>query len=622
MSDDERLARALERLGGKAMVPFGWTRRTPRPADRELKPFVVKVARPETRPEALEWVRRVLVAREAPVVVRGDGPWEVLAATATEQRARALAQELGLKGPVEIRPRAPGDSSNEVDARWVLVELSQLEVQGLDPSVLPLARTLQVPVGPLLVPGVGFGTDTVQPDADGVVRAVPVLVAVEHEGRRVVVPSAPLALARRLFGGGALRWRDGVLSISGRVELPVDALGRMQVTFDAAESSGDRGSLKRQVPAWRLWLNLEDRLQGRTLRHHDNELEGRVVLLSEVQTEVMTPIGRMSEAALLGQSLAQLLHGTLLARPSPRFDAYLAVAFAFAGAFLAVGWSSLSRRPGWLAWVVALGLVGGLHALAARHLFLEQGRQVAMVAPILAASLTFLAALGYAARLERSLRELLLRTLGRALRPEVLGRVEDNLSLMRPERLTIAVLAADLEGFTALTAKGDPSRLVGALRLWLHELTAEVLEQGGHVDKYLGDAVIAFWGAPLRLATPARPACEAALKLRAQFEEAQEDLERRAGGPVRLHIGIDVGPAVVGEMGTEHRLSYSVLGEPIATAVRLGQAARASKVVIVVSARVAEQVGHLYELRELAPVTLPKRDQPLGVLELTGKKET
>ncbi|MBX7099788.1 MAG: CHASE2 domain-containing protein [Myxococcaceae bacterium] len=618
-SDDDALGASLDALGGQVVVPFAWSSRVPRVPDRELKPFVLKVSDGGELPKALPLVRGILARREQPVLVRAPGKWELWVAVGSEARAKDLAAALELKPPLTVRPRTPADGEAEVDARWLLVELSRVDVPGLDPDALPLARSLSVPVGALLSAQPAFGVDALVADDDGLVRKAQLLVAVEHDGAKVIVPSAALAVARRILGGGALHFKDGKLQV-GRLELPLDEHGALLVTFDGAESKGLKGTLKRSLPAWRVWLNLDDQQNARAVRHHDNELEGRIAILTERTGEVRTAVGAMSAAAFWGQAVTQVLHGEAPPATDRGFDLWLTIAFAFAGAFLAVGWSSLSRQPGWLAWVGALALVGSLHALAARNAFLFQHRQVAMVAPILAATLTFLGALGYAARVERGLREFITRTLGRALKPEVLGHLESNLSLMRPERLGVAVLSADLEGFTALAAKTDPSKLVGTLRRWLHEVTQEVVERSGHLDKYLGDAVIAVWGAPVRLERPAVHACGAALDLKARFAKQKSDLEQRGGGPLELHVGLDVGDAVVGEMGTEHRVSYSVLGAPVATAVRLAQAARWANVCIVVSAAVVAQAKSDYEFRALEPVELPKRSGSLEVFELVGPR--
>ena len=86
-------------------------------------------------------------------------------------------------------------------------------------------------------------------------------------------------------------------------------------------------------------------------------------------------------------------------------------------------------------------------------------------------------------------------------------------------------------------------------------MTEVVIECRGQVDKYLGDGVMAFWGAPVRLASPARAACEAALKMRARFDRRRKVWEKSAGTGLVFRSGLDVGETLVGEMGTEHRIS-------------------------------------------------------------------
>jgi adenylate cyclase len=618
-SDDDLLGSKLEKIGSKVVLPVRWSSGAPRPPDRELKPWLVKVGEYELAQPPLQAVQRVLAGRTQAFLIPAGNQLQLWAAAATEARAQALGLQFDLKVPL-VRAQTPDDSGFEVGASWLTARSAEVTVEGLDPTKLSRARTIFAPVAPLLAPGVGLGTARVAADLDGQVRDFPHLVATEIDGKLAVIASAPLLAAMRLTGTPQLRWADGTLFIGDRFSVPMNENGRTVITWDAAEvGSGGRGSLKRAVPVWRLLLNLEDDENKRGVRHHDNELGGRVVVLSEVGApEVSTAIGPLTPGAVMGQALVNLLHSRSPTRTDPLTDFWFVVVFAFGGAFLAVSYSGMFPRSGWVGNLIAIALVAVAHGFVARNLFLSQLRWVPMAAPILAASFTFLASLGYARTLERSLRDFVTRALGRALHPEVLGRVESDVGLMRPERLPIAVYFSDIEGFTALSQKLDPKVLVDLLQDYLREMTEVVIEGRGQVDKYLGDGVMAFWGAPVRLASPAQAACQAALKMRARFDRRRKSWEKTAGITLVFRSGLDIGETLVGEMGTEHRLNYTVMGESVATAAKLEALSKKYGALILCTENVQKAAGEGFVFRDVDRVRLHRHEAPITVFELLG----
>lgn len=618
-TDDELLGAKLEKITGQVVLPVGWSTAPARPPDRELKPWMVKVGEYPKEPVPLDAVGRVLSARaQAYLVPTGDK--QVLWASAlTEARAQALGEKLDAKGAT-VRAQTPDDAAFEVNATWLAVRASEVTVEGIDPTKLTRARTLEGPVAPLLVPGVTLGPARVVPDFDGEVRDFPHLVSTEIDGRLAVLASAPLLAVMRLTGSTKLRWFSGSLFIGDRLNVPMSEDGRTLLAWDAAEvGTGGRGSVKRAVPVWRLLLNLEDDENKRGVRHHDNELSGRVVVLSEAGGQrVSTAIGRLSRGAVMGQALVNLLHSRSITRTDPQVDFWITFAFAFAGALLAVAYASLFPRSGWVGYLILLAVIAVAVGWGARAMLLSQQRWVPVVAPLLASSLTFLASLGYARALERSLREFVTHALGRALPEQVLGRVESDVGLMKPERLQIAVYFSDIDGFTSLALKLEPRVFVDLLQDYLTEMTEAVIASRGQVDKYLGDGVMAFWGAPVRLQSPARAACEAALKMRARFDKRRKAWEKNAGVPLVFRSGLDVGETLVGEMGTEHRLNYTVMGEAVATSAKLEQLSKKYGALILCTEAVQKAAGEVYAFREVDQVRIHRREGPVRIFELLG----
>lgn len=622
-SDDERLAAELELHEGKVVLTWAFSNERTRRGDRPLTPVMLRLGDFDTAREAYGMVREAL-SRKAPVTfLTSEGRPVLWAGAASEAKAKELAAALGLK-VVTTRPRVPQDDERDVGEVWLAQRLSEVEVVGVDPAQLVKARTIEAPVAPLLLWGAPPGAASLPVDPDERVRALPLLVAGEIDGRPAVLASAPLLAVMRLVAAPVLEYRGGRLHVGERFDVPMDPDGFLSLRWDASEPGrGGRGTVKRTVPAWRVLQNAEDDLAGRGLRHSDNDLTGRVVVFSDERAMggalVQTPIGALGHSAVLAQAIVDLLHSNGIVRAPPEHDFWLTVAFAFMGAVLAVVWSTLARNPGWLAWVVTIAGVASLHALAARQVFVAEQRWVAMATPVLACALTFLAAQGYARTLERGFRDFVGRALGGAVRADVFARVERDLALMRPERRVLTVYFSDIEGFTAVAQDREPAEVVKVLQAYLNEMTRVVIDSGGHVDKYLGDGLMAFWGAPVDLDDQVLAACEAALEMQARFEARRPELESQLGRSLVLRAGIESGPTVVGEMGTVHRVNYTVMGEPVATAFRLEAIAKRYGSRVLVAQPVVDAAGEAFLFRRVDRLRLGRLAEPLEVYELVGR---
>lgn len=613
-SDDVAFAQTLAKLGDAAVLPFEWHRDTRRPPDRPLMPFLLKLAEVPSRRAAWPLLRRVLMERTSAYLFTRDGRLEVWAGAVSDARRRELAATFEVKGPLVTRGLTPDDDASEVMSDDLLRELAAIEVTGLPLESLLRPGAIDAPVAPLVLPSLRLANARLVPDLDGFVRSVPLVLS-----SRALLPT--FALASR---EGPFTWSNGVLEAPEGPPLPVDAQGFLTLRWSADEAGRTgRGTMKRAIPAWRLLVNREDDDSGRGVRHYDNNLTGRVVVLVDERgtQRFPTAVGTMTRGAIWAQAISNVMKGEGITRVAPEMDFWFVIAFAFTGAILAVAWSSLTRRPGWLAWVTTIALVFGVHALLARQLYVTQGRQVAMVAPVLACAATFLASLGYARTLEKGVRDFMLRALGGAVRADVVRRVERDLALMQPERRELTVFFSDIEGFTAVANEQDPRLVVSVLRHYLEEMTEIVLDRGGHVDKYLGDGLMAFWGAPVMAPDDAESACEAALRMHARFEERARVWGEKTGRKLVLRAGMETGDAVVGEMGTAHRVNYTVMGEPVATAFRLESLAKRYGVNTLCGEALFEEAKDTYLFRSVDIVRLGRTGEPVHLYELLAPLE-
>lgn len=193
---------------------------------------------------------------------------------------------------------------------------------------------------------------------------------------------------------------------------------------------------------------------------------------------------------------------------------------------------------------------------------------------------------------------------GRYVHPEVvnlpLERGEE--AVLEPRRRELTVLFSDVRGFTAMSREQDPVLLVSWLDEHLAAMAEVVIEHRGTVDKFVGDAVMAIFGAPLDVPDHAERAVRAALAMQRRHTELTAAWVRRGWPRLRIGIGISTGPAMVGNIGSERITNYTAIGPDVNLAARL--CAEASGGQILLAPSVTTLVSHLFPTRTLAPLSL------------------
>lgn len=625
LADEEAARERLAAHPDRILLPVRWSlEATLPPSGRPGPAFLAALdSQPSIEP-LLEHVRRLLTQGERVFVVPEGRRLTLAVGTRTREAALALIEREGRGVAQQPRPFLPSDRAHELDALGLLLELAEVRVEGIDPARLLQVQSVEPPLVPLLSADVGLGTMPLLPDPDGKVRAIPHLVAVrDNEGRRRMLPSMALAAVMAQLKTRELRYRDGHLEVGGRLRIPMDSSGFSWLQWDAAEVGDEpRGTLRRSVNAWRLISNLQDLEQGHPPRHR-NGLDERTVLVTRSGTfgarPVATPVAeRLPEGLVHAQAMVDLLRSGGLRRVLPRTDLLITVGLGFLGAFLALVSSRAVKSRGGV-WAYLLGGValGALHLTVARHLFVEQRLWIAVAGPLLAMGATFALTTIYAFRTERQFAELVAGTLGRYASPDVLGRVLRDVSLLKPDRRPMTVFFSDLEGFTAISETRDPEQVVELLNSYFSEMSRAVREHGGQTDKFLGDGLMAFWGAPVRTPRHALLACEAALAMRTAVSLRQDEWMKRFGTRLTFRAGLNSGQVLVGDMGTAAQSAYSVLGPVVNVASRIEREARGLGCDLLVGEETAKLAGEEFVFRPV--LRLPAPEGPVTVLELVGR---
>ena len=186
------------------------------------------------------------------------------------------------------------------------------------------------------------------------------------------------------------------------------------------------------------------------------------------------------------------------------------------------------------------------------------------------------------------------------------------------EKRELTIMFTDLAGFSTFSERLGPVELTTLLNDYLSEMTDIIMEEGGTLDKYEGDAIIAFWNAPLEQSDHAVRACRAALRCQRRLAELRDAFQQRTGAVLRMRVGLNTGDVVVGNMGSRKRFNYTILGDAANLASRLEGANKAFGTETMVSGSTWQLASAEFCGRKLADLRVVGRKTAVPVYELTG----
>ena len=347
------------------------------------------------------------------------------------------------------------------------------------------------------------------------------------------------------------------------------------------------------------------------------------------------PYGWMYGVEIHANALQNLLDGEYV-RPlgaGGRLLLLLLVALASGGVafWRGAGWGAVAAVfAGAAAWVWAWWAWAGVAYVPGGELF-ELGQRFVWVpvgAATLAGALSYVASVAYVAVVEGREKRFIKSAFSKHVSPELVDEIAENPALLQlgGQKRHLSLLFSDLSGFTTLSENMDPQDLLSLLNDYLDDMTQIVLDEGGFLDKYIGDAVMAFWNAPRDVPDHA----DRALRTAVIMQRHMTELNRRwreanpAHEDLSVRIGVHTGEVVVGNVGGEQRFEYSAIGDPVNLAARLEPANKAYDTRTMVS-EIALQAGTpgAYRVRELDLIAVKGKAEPVKVyelLELAGQR--
>ncbi len=314
--------------------------------------------------------------------------------------------------------------------------------------------------------------------------------------------------------------------------------------------------------------------------------------------------------------LNTLINGDFVRRTSPQTGFLIMLLI---GAFLGIVISYMSPF-----WSITLVLITGAgYVIAAAMLFFEQNMWLDIVNPLLTVFFTFSLTYVYRFATEERKKRFIRSTFSHFVTKSVVDELLANPEKIKlgGEKKNCTVFFSDVAGFTSISERLTPEALVSLLNDYLTQMTNIVFKYNGMLDKYEGDAIMAVFGAPVSYGNDAYNACAAALEMQETLRRMRDLWRKQGKDELHARMGINSGPMVVGNMGSETRFDYTVMGDAVNLGARLEPANKQYGTLIMIGDETRKQAGDLIIVRQLDLLRVKGKNEPVKVYELVGTRE-
>lgn len=367
------------------------------------------------------------------------------------------------------------------------------------------------------------------------------------------------------------------------------------------------------------YVSAADVLKGRA---KIGQLENRILLVGSTAPGLsdlrVTPFSSTFPGVEIHAHLITgMLDGNTRYMPAWADDARLLAVLLLGGL---IAWVVIRLGPtiGLLVTLATLGLLVGLYALAWQQLWV-----IPVAAPLITVLGLYLLNAAYGFFTVSAARQHITRLFGQYVPPELAAEMSANPAhyTMAAQSRDMSVLFSDIRGFTDFAENLSPTELADVLNAYLNTMTQIVQKQRGTIDKYIGDAIMAFWNAPIDLHDHAARAVQTALDMQAALPRLNEDFATHGWPHVKIGIGVNTGRMSVGNMGSEFRMSYTVMGDAVNMGSRLEGITKQYGVGILVTEATVE-ADPVHAFMKVDDVRVKGKLKPVEIYEVLGEKAT
>jgi adenylate cyclase len=442
----------------------------------------------------------------------------------------------------------------------------------------------------------GVGVVNTTPEIDGVVRRLPLLMRVGDE----VYPSVALEVIRVAVGDPSYQVKAGP---GGVIALRVPKFKTIKTDQYA-----------------RIWLRWNKEFPTISITDDFTSVAGKTVIIGNtaegISTIIATPNGEQYSHTAMAVSLQTVINGENIVRlDTATFLEYVAAGVLAVIIILLAGFA-----PYWLVGAVLLtvwsGTAYGAYFYFVKHLQLWDASWIILVTTVTGFHAVFNRFVK-----EFSLKQQIKKQFEHYLAPAMVKKLQKDPSLLRlgGETRTMTFMFSDIRGFTPISEKykGNPEGLTKLINRFLTRMTDIIIKNGGTIDKFMGDCIMAFWNAPIDDGQHEEHAVQAALEMQEELKLLNAELTAEGLPNINIGIGINTGEALVGNMGSDQRFDYSVIGDAVNLASRLESSSKTLGKTLVVGEETVKAAKLNYKFDYVDEITVKGKTEAIKVYTIS-----
>jgi len=441
------------------------------------------------------------------------------------------------------------------------------------------------------------GMMIIAPEKDGVVRRMPLVIAVGDE----VYPSISLEVLRMAAGDISYQMKTGIAGVEA-VRIP-------------------KYKIIKTDPHGSIWLDFKWKTPVHALHEKLPDIKGKIVILSMTATgldnPVTTPVGVIHSHDFIGSALATMMTGRNISRPFWTDLSELGVSFILALIVCAV---VLTLK--WYFGAVLLPLTLGGAYYTSHYLFVNHSYLIDWSYPVITIFVAWAIASFLRFMEEYRLKQQIKKQFGTYLSPDMVEKLQKDPDLLKlgGETRDLSIMFTDVRGFTTISEHygKDVQGLTKIMNRYMTAMSESILGNNGTIDKYIGDAQMAFWNAPLDDTDHAKKSVDTALTMMKRLEEFNDEVSVEGTPPFGMGIGINTGSVVVGNMGSDQRFDYTCLGDSVNLAARLEGQSKSYSVDIILGEETVKQLPE-YPCIELDLLVVKGKTKPVAIYTILDK---
>ncbi len=449
----------------------------------------------------------------------------------------------------------------------------------------------------------GMGVNVTSPEPDAMVRKMPVLIRVNGK----IYPSMLLENVRLLNNSKRIKviakahGIDEVL-VSKKAGIPVNHNAEMYINYADPEKYV-------QMSATEIFND----------NFNENKIKGRIVIVgmdaAGLSVLKYTPHGLNTDQMISAQALDTMLTGKHLIR-IPQADTYEIIFMGLLGILMII----LIPRVSVLFSVPLLLFITGGISYASFIAYTNKGFLIDPSFAVLYIFLIWSHSTYNNFATQSRLRKQIKKQFEHYLDPGMVRKLQKDPSLLKlgGETKTMTFLFSDIRGFTPISEKykGNPEGLTKLINRFLTRMTDIIIENGGTIDKFMGDCIMAFWNAPIENTKHRESAINSAIQMTHALKDLNKELETEGLPQINIGIGINTGEALVGNMGSDQRFDYSVIGDAVNLASRLESSSKTLGKTIVIGEQTRHSIETIFPFEYIDSITVKGKTEEIKVYSI------